>query len=88
MLWVVQYAMQHLLTIFRTATARGKAEQSDIASMHAREDAQVAKECSTEYGATSNLVTSNEIDGATSNAPAPSKIHLTVDKPAYSHTSR
>ena len=86
--------MQHLLTIFRTATARGKAEQSDIASMHAREDAQVAKECSTEYGAASNLVTSNnlvksnEIDGATSNAPAPSKIHLTVDKPAYSHTSR
>ena len=78
--------MQHLLTIFRTATARGKAEQSDIASMHAREDAQVAKECSTEYGAASNLVTSNEIDGATSNAP--SNIHLTVDKPAYSHTSR
>ena len=39
--------------MFRTATARGKAEQSDIASMHAREDAQIAKDCSLEYGVSS-----------------------------------
>merc|ERR1712088_495730 len=41
------------IAISRTATARGKAEQSDIASMHAREDAQIAKDCSMEYGVSS-----------------------------------
>ena len=42
-----------ILFSLRTATARGKAEQSDIASMHAREDAQIAKDCSLEYGVSS-----------------------------------
>lgn len=46
------------IAISRTATARGKAEQSDIASMHAREDAQIAKECSLEYGANTASPTS------------------------------
>ena len=46
----------------RTATARGKAEQSDIASMHAREDAQIAKECSAEYGAITSSPTSQSND--------------------------
>merc|ERR1711970_1175361 len=41
------------IAISRTATARGKAEQSDIAPMHAREDAQIAKDCSMEYGVSS-----------------------------------
>jgi hypothetical protein len=34
----------------RTATARGKAEQADIAAVHAREDAQSAVICSKEFG--------------------------------------
>lgn len=34
----------------RTATARGKAEQADIAAVHAREDAQTAVVCSKEFG--------------------------------------
>ena len=46
------YQNLHLFSL-RTATARGKAEQSDIASMHAREDAQIAKDCSLEYGVSS-----------------------------------
>jgi hypothetical protein len=32
-----------LLYFCRTATARGKAEQSDIASSHAREDSEIAR---------------------------------------------
>merc|ERR1712061_233741 len=35
----------------RTATARGKAEQADIAGCHAREDAQIAVNCAKEFGA-------------------------------------
>ena len=33
----------------RTATARGKAEQADIASMHAQEDGQAAEQSSKQY---------------------------------------
>ena len=51
-------ALKFLVPFYRTATARGKAEQSDIASMHAREDAQIAKECSLEYGANTASPTS------------------------------
>ena len=35
---------------FRTATARGKAEQADIAAVHAREDAQMAVNCAKQFG--------------------------------------
>ena len=35
--------------LHRTATARGKAEQADIAALHAREDAQSAGLCSKQY---------------------------------------
>jgi junctophilin len=34
---------------FRTATARGKAEQADIAAMHARDDGKTAVGCAKEY---------------------------------------
>ena len=34
---------------FRTATARGKAEQADIAAMHARDDGKTAIQCAKEY---------------------------------------
>ena len=44
--------LAHFFFIFRTATARGKAEQSDMASIHARDDASVAHERSEEYGGT------------------------------------
>ena len=37
--------------LYRTATARGKAEQADIAGCHAREDAQIAVNCAKEFGA-------------------------------------
>merc|ERR550539_1175407 len=54
------------IAISRTATARGKAEQADIASMHAREDAQIAKECSLEYGAVASVPSpSNEANDPT-----------------------
>lgn len=74
-----------MLCTYRTATARGKAEQSDIASMHAREDAQMAKESSLEYGSTAN-------SGATvpsGEANAPSNFSLSPPKPpgVFSHTS-
>ena len=36
--------------LYRTATARGKAEQADIASIHAREDSLLAVGVSKEYG--------------------------------------
>ena len=42
---------------FRTATARGKAEQSDIAAVHAREDAQYAVNCAKDYGAEDSTTT-------------------------------
>ena len=35
---------------FRTATARGKAEQADIAAIHAREDSQMSVGVSQEFG--------------------------------------
>ena len=38
------------MIIFRTATARGKAEQADIAALHARDDGKVAVSCAKEYG--------------------------------------
>ena len=59
----------------RTATARGKAEQSDIASMHARDDAQMAKECSLEYGATTASPTSptNEANDVSKATLSPTK---------------
>ena len=34
---------------FRTATARGKAEQADMAAHHARDDGKVAVQCAKEY---------------------------------------
>merc|ERR1712198_313624 len=46
------------IAISRTATARGKAEQADYAAVCAREDAQIAKECSLEYGANTASPTS------------------------------
>ena len=42
----------YLLCICRTATARGKAEQADIAAVHAREDAQLAIGVSQAFGGT------------------------------------
>ena len=59
----------------RTATARGKAEQSDIASMHARDDAQIAKESSLEYGATTASPTSpsNEANDVSKATLSPTK---------------
>ncbi len=45
---------------FRTATARGKAEQADVAAVHAREDGQMAVKCAHQY--------QNQIESAT---PAP-----------------
>jgi len=38
------------IAISRTATARGKAEQADIAAVHAREDAQMAVNCAKQFG--------------------------------------
>ena len=35
---------------FRTATARGKAEQADMAAIHAREDSQMSVGVSQEFG--------------------------------------
>merc|ERR1712018_919820 len=64
------------IAISRTATARGKAEQSDIASMHARVDAQIAKECSIEYGAASN----NGVTAPNGEANAPSNLSLSPTK--------
>jgi len=63
------------IAISRTATARGKAEQSDIASMHARDDAQMAKECSLEYGATTASPTSpsNEANDVSKATLSPTK---------------
>merc|ERR1719510_1467160 len=45
------------IAISRTATARGKAEQSDIAAVHAREDAQYAVNCAKDYGAEDSTTT-------------------------------
>ncbi len=36
-------------SISRTATARGKAEQADIAALHARDDGKTAVGCAKEY---------------------------------------
>jgi hypothetical protein len=36
---------------FRTATARGKAEQADVSAWHAREDAKAAVGCAKQYSA-------------------------------------
>ena len=47
---------------FRTATARGKAEQSDIAAVHAREDAQYAVNCAKDYGAAEDSTTTGLMD--------------------------
>jgi len=58
------------IAISRTATARGKAEQSDIASMHAKEDGQIAKESSLEYG------TIASVPSPTNEASDPSKLNL------------
>lgn len=37
------------IAISRTATSRGKAEQADIAALHARDDGKVAVQCAKEY---------------------------------------
>ena len=41
--------MSYLWIVYRTATARGKAEQADIAAMHARDDGKTAVHCAKEY---------------------------------------
>merc|ERR550532_226083 len=50
------------IAISRTATARGKAEQSDIAAVHAREDAQYAVNCAKDYGAAEDSTTTGLMD--------------------------
>lgn len=47
----------NIFSFFRTATARGKAEHSDIAAVHAREDGQIAVKMAQQY--------QNEIDSVT-----------------------
>merc|ERR1719412_2929637 len=64
------------IAISRTATARGKAEQADIAAIHAREDSQLAVGVSKDYGATTASPTSpsNEAnDVSKSNNLSPTK---------------
>ena len=47
--------------ICRTATARGKAEQADIAAVHAREDAQLAIGVSKAFGGNTNATAEEKL---------------------------
>ena len=49
-----KYSALIIIFFFRTATARGKAEQADIAAVHAREDAQMAVSVAKEFGGPSD----------------------------------
>merc|ERR550532_1513871 len=49
------------IAISRTATARGKAEQADIAAVHAREDAQLAIGLSKAFGGNTNATAEEKL---------------------------
>jgi len=53
------------IAISRTATARGKAEQADIAAVHAREDAQMAVSVAKQFGGPSSDVNADNAGNKT-----------------------